>query len=78
MAVLLGWVNVCVLEFLEFIKVICAPGLINDLLIVLISQLSIIHSISPLNTLSNILIQLSQKLFLRLLFTLSNQTRMWF
>ena len=78
MAVLLVWVDVHVLEFLEFIKVIHPPGLIHNLLIVFIRQLGIIDSIGPLNTLSDILIQLSQELLLRLLLTLSDQTRMWF
>ena len=78
MAVLLVWVDVYVLKFLEFIKVIRPPRLIHNLLIVLIRQLGIINSIGPLNTLSDILIQLGQELLLRLLFTLSDQTRMRF
>jgi hypothetical protein len=77
-AVLFTCLDVSELKFLEFIKVIHASWIVYNLLKVLITQLRIIHCIRPFNTLGDILIKLCQKLSLRLLFRLCDQTRVRF
>ncbi len=77
-AVLFTCLDVSELKFLEFIEVIHASWIVHNLLKVLISQLRIIYRIRPLDTLCDILIKLCQKMSLRLLFRLCNQTRVRF